>query len=287
MSEDRFDPETGEISLPAPIAPAPALVPMASINCMQVCTALAAASGEFATPRRTAQVTVKLNTGGSYTFKYAPLEEILSAVRPALSVNGLAVQQYLVHRSGQTVLRTIIWHASGEFIASDYPIFPTKEGPQGFASGVTYARRYGLSLALCLAPEDDDDGNAAEGNTVTPLERPQQAPRAEPRRARQQREDAPPPPAPPPAPSRAPEPAPAPAEAPPEVPVDKVALRRAFADFREALTAANPSQADAIIESDDFREWCVAMKTAFPSNAETNIAALKSLRHTAPSTYEL
>jgi hypothetical protein len=121
---------------------------------------------------------------------------------------------------------------------------------------------------------------------VTPMERPQQAPRAEPRRARQQREDAPPPPAPPPAPSRAPEPAPAPAEASPEVPVDKVALRRAFADFREAITT-NPSQADMIIESSDFGEWCLAMRAAFPASAEQNIAALKSLRHTPPSNYEL
>lgn len=152
-------------------APPPALIPLASPSVQQVCTALAVAQGEFKTPKRTKPATVEGTTRDgrrySYKYMYAPLEEIVDAVKEALSKNGLSRQQYLVARGEQTVLRTIIWHASGEWIASDYPIFPTKEGGQGFASGVTYARRYGLSLALGLAPEDDDDGNIADGNAVT------------------------------------------------------------------------------------------------------------------------
>lgn len=151
-----------------PSAPPPALVPLASHSVQQVCSALAVAQGEFKTPKRTKPATVEGTTKDgrrySYKYMYAPLEEIVDAVKEALAKNGLSRQQYLVARGNQTVLRTIIWHASGEWIASDYPIFPTKEGGQGFASGVTYARRYGLSLALGLAPEDDDDANIADGN---------------------------------------------------------------------------------------------------------------------------
>ena len=44
---------------------------------------------------------------------------------------------------------------------------PRWPAAQGFASGVTYARRYGLSLALGLAPEDDDDAMEAEGEPKT------------------------------------------------------------------------------------------------------------------------
>jgi hypothetical protein len=149
------------------LIPQPVFLPLASPNCSQVCAALAIAQGAMKTPRRTKTATVDGTTKNgsrySYTYKYAPLEEIVDAVKEALAANGLARQQYLVSRGGQPVMRTIIWHASGEWIASDYPIHPTKEGAQGFASGVTYARRYGLSLALGLAPEDDDDANAAEG----------------------------------------------------------------------------------------------------------------------------
>lgn len=169
-----------ELARGAITATAPQLVPLASPSCGQVCAALAIAQGEFKTPRRTKQATIK-GTGYSYAYAYAPLEEIVDAVKEALARNGLARHQYLVSRGGQPVMRTIIWHASGEWIASDYPIHPTKEGAQGFASGVTYARRYGLSLALGLAPEDDDDANVADGNLAEgkdrmPIRRPQARP---------------------------------------------------------------------------------------------------------------
>lgn len=165
---------------PATIAPddqavvvaQPVFMPLASPHCAQVCAALAIAQGAFKTPKRTKEASVQGTTSRgqpySYKYKYAPLEEIVEAVKEALSANGLARHQYLVSRGNQPVMRTIIWHASGEWIASDYPIHPTKEGAQGFASGVTYARRYGLSLALGLAPEDDDDANIADSNAPAP-----------------------------------------------------------------------------------------------------------------------
>jgi hypothetical protein len=148
-----------------PVAPQPAFLLLASPSCGQVCSALAIAQGAFKTPKRTKEATIK-GQGYAYTYRYAPLEEIVDAVKDALAQNGLARHQYLVARGSQPVMRTIIWHASGEWLASDYPIHPTKEGAQGFASGVTYARRYGLSLALGLAPEDDDDGALADATAA-------------------------------------------------------------------------------------------------------------------------
>lgn len=148
------------------VAPRPVFQPLASMSTQQVCGALAIAQGQFKAPRRTKEATVKGTTARGtpyeYTYKYAPLEELIEATKEGLAGNGLARQQYLATRGDQPIIRTIIWHSSGEWIASDYPIHPTKEGAQGFASGVTYARRYGLSLALGLAPEDDDDGALAD-----------------------------------------------------------------------------------------------------------------------------
>lgn len=144
----------------------PVMVPLASPQCAQVCAALALAQGQFEAPQRTKTATVKGKTASGkeyeYTYNYAPLEEVIRVTKEPLAKNGLGRQQYLVSKGNQAFLRTIIWHASGEWIASDYPVFPTKDGHQGFAAGVTYARRYGLSLALGLAPEDDDDGNMAD-----------------------------------------------------------------------------------------------------------------------------
>ncbi|MEM7039349.1 MAG: ERF family protein, partial [Bacteroidota bacterium] len=38
---------------------------------------------------------------------------------------------------------------------------PTKKGPQGMGSAITYARRYALGPILGLATEQDDDANSA------------------------------------------------------------------------------------------------------------------------------
>lgn len=154
----------------------PVFQPLASLSTQQVCGALAIAQGTFKTPRRTKPATIEGTTRDgrrySYKYMYAPLEELIEATKEGLAANGLARQQYLATRGDQPIIRTIIWHSSGEWIASDYPVFPTKEGAQGFASGVTYARRYGLSLALGLAPEDDDDANVAENNLPADTDAP-------------------------------------------------------------------------------------------------------------------
>jgi len=52
-------------------------------------------------------------------------------------------------------------HESGEMLECGIVHFPAvKKDPQGYASALTYARRYSLMASCGIAPEDDD-GNAA------------------------------------------------------------------------------------------------------------------------------
>lgn len=144
-------------------------LPSASPATAQVCAALASAQGKFRNPKRTKSATVRPRDGGAgYTFAYAPLEEVVDAVKEGLSENGLSRQQYLFRADdGMFWLRTVLWHSSGEWMSGDYPVMYSKESAQGFAGGVTYAKRNGLSLLLGLAAEDDDDGNVGDGNAVS------------------------------------------------------------------------------------------------------------------------
>jgi hypothetical protein len=133
-----------------------------SENIAQIAAALAAAQGEFPPIPRDKTVTVKTRTGGSYTFAYAPLDTILGAVRPALAKAGLALTQAVVTDANNTDnLRTILLHASGEFLANDTPIYNGggDNASQAYGSGLTYARRYGITALLCIAADEDDDGN--------------------------------------------------------------------------------------------------------------------------------
>jgi hypothetical protein len=171
MSE-HIDHETGEIvevSAPRLSTPqVPQMMPLASmdVGVDQVCAALAKAQGEFEAPKRTkpAKISGQTRDGRSYEYKYmyAPLEEIIRAVQKPMAEAGLSRQQYLVSRGNQWFVRTIIWHLSGQWISSDYPVFPEANTGPKFAAAVTYAKRQGLSLAVCLSPEDDLDAEDSE-----------------------------------------------------------------------------------------------------------------------------
>jgi hypothetical protein len=59
------------------------------------------------------------------------------------------------------MVETVFVHESGEMLECGIVHFPAvKKDPQGYASALTYARRYSLMASCGIAPEDDD-GNAA------------------------------------------------------------------------------------------------------------------------------
>jgi hypothetical protein len=93
--------------------------------------------------------------------RYADMGSVLDAIRPPLSANGLAVVQQIQMIGEALVLRTILMHASGQFIASEYPL-PSTENPQGMGSALTYARRYSIATLVCNASDEDDDANEAK-----------------------------------------------------------------------------------------------------------------------------
>jgi hypothetical protein len=92
--------------------------------------------------------------------KYADLASVLDAIRKPLADNGLSTTQVTEIRDGQFLLVTTLWHASGQWLASEYPL-PLGAKPQELGSALTYARRYSLSALVCIASEEDDDANAA------------------------------------------------------------------------------------------------------------------------------
>ena len=139
---------------------------MADDSINDLAAALAIAQGAFDPVHRSKVVTVTMKSGGKYTFAYAPLEAILSAVVPALSANGLSLTQGVIGSENGPYVETTLLHSSGQKISNRVAVFHSGDGAQAYGSGLTYARRYGVTLLLCVCADDDDDGNAAEGNTV-------------------------------------------------------------------------------------------------------------------------
>ena len=99
---------------------------------------------------------------GNTEFKFASLSSLRDAVVPVLAKHGIAVTQSGIQlESGAWVIRTTL-HKGGETIVGDTPIIANDNKAQGFGSGMTYAKRYGLAAIVCLASEQDDDGAEAQ-----------------------------------------------------------------------------------------------------------------------------
>jgi len=93
--------------------------------------------------------------------KYADLSSVVGALKDPLTKNGLAYTQVLHDADSAAKVETIILHSSGEWLSAGVISVPvSKHDAQGYGSALTYARRYSLSAAFGVAPEDDD-GNAA------------------------------------------------------------------------------------------------------------------------------
>lgn len=107
--------------------------------------------------------------------KYSDINDVLKVVLPALSAEGITLLQPLIaQEGGNYAIRTLLVHAStGESLQCDTPVIVTVAGAQGFGSGITYARRYGLVSLLALEADDDDGSKASEpvnntAKTATP-----------------------------------------------------------------------------------------------------------------------
>lgn len=89
--------------------------------------------------------------------KYATLGNVIDSTRNALATNGLSFMQF----PDGDGLTTLIMHTSGEWIRATGKLILDKQTAQGLGSALTYSRRYGLTAALGIAADDDDDGNEA------------------------------------------------------------------------------------------------------------------------------
>jgi hypothetical protein len=110
---------------------------------------------------------VKSATNPFFKSKYATLEAVVEAVKPALLKQGIVVVQGLQDAENGVGIETMLLHTSGQWISSTLRLPASKEDAQGYGSACTYGRRYGL-MAICGVPAEDDDGNAATASAPAP-----------------------------------------------------------------------------------------------------------------------
>jgi hypothetical protein len=132
----------------------------------KLAAALAKAQSKFTNPEKNRTVKVTHKAGGSHSYSYATLDEVLNCTRGPLSENGLAFVQLVTTQDGSPCLITKLIHESGQEIEAVY-MLPTGLGVQEFGAAITYARRYCACPMLGIAGETDTDGEEAQAAQET------------------------------------------------------------------------------------------------------------------------
>jgi ERF superfamily len=128
-----------------------------------IAAALAKAQAQLVNPEKSLVAIIRPDAAGAteQSFRYAPLSSGLDIVRKTLSQHEIAtVQTTSIDESAGIVrLSTTLAHASGEWIASDWPVCAIGEtsAPRRMGAALTYARRYALFTLVGIAGEDDLD----------------------------------------------------------------------------------------------------------------------------------
>jgi ERF superfamily len=138
-------------------------MPRSSESVAALASALAKAQAELINPEKSLTATIRTGRPGEgeRSFRYAPLSSGLDIVRKTLGQHEIATLQTTAidQTAGMVHLTTTLAHASGEWIASDWPVCPIAEtaNPQRMGAALTYARRYALFTLVGIAGEDDLD----------------------------------------------------------------------------------------------------------------------------------
>jgi hypothetical protein len=138
-------------------------MPRSSDTVAALASALAKAQAELINPEKSLTATIRSGRPGERerSFRYAPLSSGLDIVRKTLGQHEIATLQTTAidQTAGMVNLTTTLAHASGEWIASDWPVCPVAEtaNPQRMGAALTYARRYALFTLVGIAGEDDLD----------------------------------------------------------------------------------------------------------------------------------
>jgi hypothetical protein len=128
-----------------------------------IAAALAKAQAQLVNPEKSLVGAIRSDATGiaERSFRYAPLSSGLDIVRKTLSQHEIATVQTtsIDETAGIIRLSTVLAHASGEWIASDWPVCTIGETntPHRMGAALTYARRYALFTLVGIAGEDDLD----------------------------------------------------------------------------------------------------------------------------------
>lgn len=130
--------------------------------------ALAAFQAECPPIGKNKEAKIATRGGGSYSYSYAPLDEIVPVVRPILQRHGLSFSWNSKVEGGQLTCTCVLRHENGHSITADFTL-PTESQSamspqQKVGAALTFAQRKSLESVLGIVTTDKE----APENEVDP-----------------------------------------------------------------------------------------------------------------------
>lgn len=135
------------------------------------------------------KASISTRGGGSYSYHFASLSDLMSTISPVMGPLGLSVSFRMRYADGQVVATCLVAHEMGHSESSGEVAMPYDKGDgtganpaQRVGIASTYAKRYALLAILGIAPEDDTDGQDAPKRdpSVSMPRRSSEAPQSQP-----------------------------------------------------------------------------------------------------------
>jgi cell fate (sporulation/competence/biofilm development) regulator YlbF (YheA/YmcA/DUF963 family) len=108
---------------------------------------------------------------GHGTVRFARFEDIMEAIRPKLTQHGFSVSFRTEQPDGKLSVTCILAHEDGHSESTTMTLphdtSGGKNAVQAWGSSASYGKRYTLITLLGIATDEDDDGRAGGGDTIS------------------------------------------------------------------------------------------------------------------------
>lgn len=122
-----------------------------------------AAMGRVQAALKVVQKNKTVNVDGEkakWSSRFATFDVLYDACHSALAAEQITVYQggQFLPGAGERLVTRLAF--GGQWVESDFPIKPSRDGSQGFGGGISFAKRWGLMGMVGLATADDPDEKA-------------------------------------------------------------------------------------------------------------------------------
>ena len=122
-----------------------------------------AAMGRVQATLKVVQKNKTVNVDGEkakWSSRFATFDVLYDACHDALAAERVTVYQggQFMPGAGERLVTRLAF--GGQWVESDFPIKPSRDGSQGFGGGISFAKRWGLMGMVGIATADDPDEKA-------------------------------------------------------------------------------------------------------------------------------